>query len=113
MSSTKDLILKYYNSWQEPVDLAEFRSCLDDNCTADMGMFQASNAGELMSVVRSNPTPWKNVELLDSTFSDDRGTIVYQGEDSLMGTKFRACESIEVKGGKIVKIVGLVGAVND
>jgi len=99
--TNKDLVLKFWNSWQQPADWEEMRSCLADNYQFDAGMFHCKNAEEAVGIAQMG-NPWKEVKLLDIVCTEDQAAIIYQGTDTVSGAKFRVSEFLKIAQGKIV-----------
>ena len=102
---TKKLVMKYFNSWQEPSDFNEMRECLSENFILDAGIFVFRNADDFVKISEQNGTPWKDIELLDSIFHDDKAAIIYEGTEKKSEKKFRISEFITVAEDKIEKIL--------
>ena len=100
--SAKDLILKYWKSWQQPSDFDEMQSCLADDITLDFAGQKIEGAEAFRQIVEASADPWKDVELIDATFSDDGGAIIYEGTSEAQGHRIRVAEIIHVKDGRIV-----------
>jgi len=76
---SKDLVLRYFNSWQEPADYEEFRSCISDNLIFDSNLAKIEDGDVLTEFVRSNESPWEDVKLLGSLFLDSKAALFYEG----------------------------------
>lgn len=105
---TKKLILKYFHSWQEPLDINEFRRCLDDNVVFDAGNMKIEGGDKLVEMIKSTESPWKDVTLLESMFQENQGTIFYEGIDKKTGSKTRVAEHITIANGRIAKIIAAI-----
>ena len=66
------LILKYYQSWLEPTDLAAFRACLADDVVFDGGAMSLVGGDALTDMIRQTGSPWRDVTLLASIFTAER-----------------------------------------
>lgn len=111
MNSTeksKDLVLRYFNSWREPADYEEFRSCISDNLIFDSNLAKIEGGDVLTEFVRSNESPWEDVKLLGSLFLDSKAALFYEGTAKNSGVKTRVAEYIEISKGKIIKISALI-----
>ena len=102
---TKILVMKYFNSWQEPSDFKEMRECLSENFYLDAGIFNFSSADDFVKISEENGSPWKDVKLLESIFYENKAAIIYEGAEKKSDSIFRVSEFIEVNDGKIQKIL--------
>ena len=105
---TKTLILNYWRSWQTPADFDEMESCLARDVVMNMGAFEARSAAEFRAIVESNPAPWERVELVDSCFGEDFGTLVYEGTNTASGRRTRVAELLRVDDGRISRVTGVL-----
>ncbi len=106
--NTKDLVLNYFNSWQEPADFDEMKSYLADDVTFDGGdMMKITGSEALKQVISANPDPWSKVTLLRSYFGDDEAILFYQGKTS-QGNTARVAEYMTLTAGKISSIVAIM-----
>lgn len=94
---TKSLILKYWNSWQKK-DWQAMRECLAETIVFGGNPMPS----EQLVVMSENGTPWKNVTMIDSQFSANKGSILYEGTNTLTGKVIRVAEFITIENGKIV-----------
>ena len=101
----KDLILKYWNSWQKP-DWEEMRSCLANEINFGGHPMNADQ----FTVMCQNGNPWKDVSLLASHFTDAGGAILYEGTDTVTEKTIRVGEFITVEDDKIVASVASFGS---
>lgn len=90
----KNITLKYFNSWQEPADFEELSSCLADNFRIDAGFFKFNGKEEFIQFLKSNHSPWKDVKLLSSIFSENNAAILYEGINVDTNKKMRVSEHI-------------------
>ena len=104
---TKQLVLKYWNSWQGDPDWESFRECLDENCKVNMGVFEANNAEMLLTITKSG-NPWKDVEMLELICDENKAALIYQGTDTTSGQKFRVSEFITLDNHKIQQVIGSI-----
>ena len=111
--NSEQLILKYFNSWQVPTDLEEMISCLDENLSIDGGFFKFDNSADLIKFIEANPSPWKEVKLLSSIFSKNKGAICYEGINTENNVKMRVSEHISISKGKIVEILTVITQLNN
>ncbi len=101
VSHTKQVVLKYFHSWQEPADFDGMKSCLADDVVFDAGILKIIGAENLCNEVKKTAPPWKDVELLKSLFLESQAVLFYEGTDKNSGIKTRVAEFLELKGGKI------------
>ncbi|MEM9070100.1 MAG: nuclear transport factor 2 family protein [Myxococcota bacterium] len=106
--STKDVVLGYWNAWQDPADFAAMVGYLHSDASLDMGVFRAESASEWRAIVERDPTPWDDVALLASVFADDNAAIVYEGTHRVSGQRFRVAELITLRDGKIATVHGVL-----
>ena len=96
-TSSKDVILAYWKSWQiKDWDLLE--GSLADNL--DFGG-QPMPRDAFLQMCKQG-SPWKDVDLIDSLFTDDAGALIYEGTDTKSGERVRVAEIVRVEGGKVV-----------
>lgn len=105
---TKELVLKYFHSWQQPSDFEEMRSYLADDLKFDGGIFTANSAEELMAIIKQTASPWKDVHLLGSLFSEGEATIFYEGTDIKSNQKIRVAELITIQNDKISQVIAVI-----
>ncbi len=108
--TTRAVILRYFNAWQEPADLEDMRACLDDAVVSDLGFTQVQGADKLVAMIEGTGTPWKDVTLLESMFTDRAGALFYEGVSVNDGTKTRVGEHVTVENGKITRITASICA---
>lgn len=101
--NTKELVLKYFHSWQSPADFEEMKSYLAPDISFDMNGFQLNGIEAVMGMVMQDPTPWKEVELLDSQFSPAQAAIIYQGVNTATDQKIRVAEHLCLANDKITR----------
>jgi hypothetical protein len=105
---TQKLILKYFYSWQEPLNINEFRECLDENVLFDAGNMKMEGSDKLADMIKSTESPWKDVTLLESMVQENQGIIFYEGIDKKTGSKMRVAEHITIANGRIAKIIAAI-----
>lgn len=93
--NSKEITLKYFNSWQEPADFEELSSYLAEEFSIDAGIFTFNSKKEFVQFLKSNPTPWKEVKLLSSVFSEKNTSILYEGVNTANNKKMRVAEHIQ------------------
>ncbi len=107
-ATIENLVLRYFQSWQEPADLEEFRACLADNVVFDSPFGKVDGADALTEMVRNTEAPWEGVTLLTSTFDANSGALFYDGIDSKTGARMRVGEHLRVHGGQIDYITAAI-----
>ncbi len=108
---TKELVLRYWRSWQDPSDFAAFRSCLADEVVFDSGTHTLSGADVLTAAVETTESPWKSVKMLASMFGAEEAAILYEGVDKRSGIKTRVAEQLTVRDGLITRIITAIAPV--
>jgi|GEM_PF-2537232 len=103
--NNKQLILKYWNSWQA-ADWTTLRSSLAD---------QLDFAGNIMDSddfvgMCQQGSPWRDVVMLSSFFTEEGGALLYEGVDTSNGQTIRVGEFIQVRGGQIIKSIASFGS---
>ena len=102
------LILRYFHSWQEPSDFEEFRACLADDVVFDSNFGVVTGADALTEMVRRNESPWEDVTLLGSIFSDGSGALFYDGTDKATRERTRVGEHLTVRHGRIYRVTAVI-----
>lgn len=92
---------RYFQSWQEPADWEEFRSCLGDDVVFDPGGASIQGADQLTEMLRASESPWREVELLASLFGDDSAALFYEGTERSSGIRHRVAEYLDIEQGRI------------
>ncbi|MCG8308031.1 MAG: nuclear transport factor 2 family protein [Cytophagales bacterium] len=110
--NSEELVLKYFNSWQEPADFREMESCLSEDLVIESGFFAFRNRNDFVSFLRHNPAPWKDVKLIASVFDPEHSAIVYEGVNTADHKKMRVAELIKISGGKIIEIQTVISQLN-
>ena len=106
--SSKELVLKYFHSWQQPADFEEMKSCLSEDFTIDGGFFKFDSIDDFSGFLEENPTPWKDVTLLSSAFYDDKSFLLYEGVNTATEQKMRVSEHIRIRDGKIKDVQSVI-----
>lgn len=109
---SKELVLKYFNSWQEPADFQETADCLSDNFKIDAGFFSFENKKSFIQFLESNPAPWKNVKMLSSFFGENFSAILYEGINTVNNKKMRVSEHIQIQDNKIKEVFTVIAELN-
>ena len=102
--NTKELVLKYFNSWQQPADFNAMASCLSEHLKVNSGFFKFDSRENFIHFLKANPAPWKGVKLLSSFFHEEDASILYEGINTGMNRKMRVSEHISISEGKIIDI---------
>lgn len=110
---TRGLVLKYFHSWQRPPDYNKLRACLADNLEFDGGMFKGKGGDAFREMIEQTESPWENVTLLDSVFTDEKAALIYEGVDTTTKIKTRVAEVVTVQGDKITRIYAVITPLND
>ena len=100
----KETTLKYFHSWQGPTDFDELSAYLVDGFKIDTGFFSFENKTEFIQFPRSNPAPWRDVNLLSSIFSGNESAILYEGINKATNKKMRVSEHIKCRDGNMSEI---------
>ncbi len=108
---TRDIVLKYWRSWQDPADFTAFRSCLSDEVVFDSGTHTLSGADALNSAVETTESPWKSVKMLAAMFGAEEASILYEGVDKRSGIKTRVAEHLTLRGDRITRIIAAIAPV--
>ncbi|MEO9870456.1 hypothetical protein [Ekhidna sp.] len=106
--NTQELVLKYFNSWQEPADFDETAACLHDQVAVDLGFFKSNHKAEFIGMMSMNPSPWKDMDLLFSKYIGDFACIIYEGIDTQNNAKMRVSECLEVQDNLIVSVSSVI-----
>ena len=104
-SSNRDLIMKYWYSWQKP-DWPEMRSCLAP--TVLFGGTELDSDAFVEMCGQGNP--WKDVIMLSDFFTEKGGAILYEGTDTVTGQRIRVGEFITVRDNKITASIASFGS---
>ncbi len=109
----ESLVMKYFNSWQSPTDFEEMADCLTPTMTIDAGIFHFDNREAFVNFCTQNPTPWKEVTLLSSIYSDGKAAIMYEGVNTANNQRMRVSEHLEITDGKISDIKTVITALGN
>ena len=102
---SRQLVLRYFNSWQQPANFDEMRSYLADNLIFDAGFHHLEGGDAFAEFCKNAGSPWEDVDLLATIFKDNEATLFYEGVNVETRVKTRVAEHITVKQGKIAKII--------
>ncbi len=100
MQQTKDLVLNYFNSWQQQ-NWDQLRDCLAEHFSLDSLSMGFNNRDEFVEFCKNGPK-WSDVKLLDSLFSDSQATLLYEGVTDT-GHKIRVAEFLRLDSNKLIK----------
>ena len=107
MATTEDVIMTYWRSWQQrPPDLDTMRSCLADELDMEPQPMMADEFAEMVA----QGSPWDDVTMIDTLFTNDRGALLYQGTNTANGETIRIGEILTVEDGKITRIRAAIPA---
>jgi hypothetical protein len=103
--STKELVLKYFYSWQKK-DWEEMRSCLSDSLEFAPGT-PFKSPDDFVNFCKTQGSPWRNVTLIGGVFTEEQASLFYEGIITATEKKIQVGELITVSDGKIVKLYGV------
>ncbi|MCG8423747.1 MAG: antibiotic biosynthesis monooxygenase [Proteobacteria bacterium] len=101
--ATKELVLKYFNSWQNH-DWETMRACLADELDFEGPQGPATMSADQFAEMCSKGSPWRDVELIDSLFLDGQASLLYRAIDTKNDTPVRVGEFVTVRDGKVAKM---------
>jgi len=110
---TKELVLKYFHSWQNPADFDEMGGYLAEDIVFDRNGHQLQGVEAVIGMLMQNPTPWKEVQLLDAVFSSDQAVLVYQGVNTATNQKIRVAEHLHLANLQITKVTAVLSILPD
>lgn len=102
MDQTKELILRYFHSWQQD-DYSTLRECLDDDFEVNLNGLTINNADTFVKISESGDA-WQEVTLIDAIYTDDKAAIMYEGING-KGLPVRVGEMLSIRDGKIISSV--------
>lgn len=108
---TQQLVIKYFQSWQEPSNFEEMEECLSPDMKINSGFFAFEDRNTFMSFLEQNSTPWREIELKSTFFSDNFATILYEGINSETNQKMRVSEHLTIEHGKISSIQTVISKI--
>ena len=103
--ATKELVLRYFNSWQRQ-DWETMRACLADTIDFEGPGGAGPMSADDFTAMCSKGSPWRDVELIDSMFQDGHASLLYKGIDTKNDGKVRVGEFVTVENGEVVKLRG-------
>lgn len=80
---------------------------MKDDFTFDAGFFKTETADQLIELMKKG-NPWKEIELIDIITVGNKGTLFYEGIDSVTKAKIRIAEIITVDGDKVASCVACI-----
>lgn len=101
------LILEYWNAWQDG-DFEAFRNTLADDVEVDLGVGLVLQGAEMVTAVSEAGHPFRDVEMVATSFHETGGTIIYTGVDDVTDQPLRISEVVEVRHGEIVRVTGVL-----
>ncbi len=103
--STEELVMTYWRSWQggDP-DWATMRACMADEIDTEAGVVPAD---QIVAMARGG-NPWRDVELLDAIYADDRAALLYRGVDTVSDETMNVAEFLSVADGRIARLRGII-----
>lgn len=108
----KELILKYWKSWQNHGNWEETRSLMKDNMVFDTGIFKTDSADQLIQLMQKGD-PWQAIKLLDLVIEGNKGTLIYEGINSVNQSKIRIAEILTVEDGKIANCLASISVITE
>jgi ketosteroid isomerase-like protein len=104
---TRELVLRYWLSWQEG-DWEAFRSCLADEIFFD-GVYARLHDPDRLVEFRRQADPLRGVTMLESFFGSGEAALLYTGTSTETGAQLRVAELIETRRGRIARIRSVTG----
>ena len=102
--ATRDLVLKYFHSWQKPPNFDEMAECFSDDAEIDLGVTTLRGGKAFKDAVGRGESTWLGVKLLESVFSENEAALFYEGMEEASGVRHRVAEHLTVEGGKIARM---------
>lgn len=109
--TTEQLVLKYFQSWKEKGHLDEMDECLSPDLKINSGFFEFDSSASFIGFLEEHFTPWKNITLISSFFSEDFAAILYEGVNAETNQKMRVSEHLTISKGKIKNIETVIAQV--
>jgi hypothetical protein len=111
---TRQVVFKYFHSWQKPSDYRAFRDALADDVVFDAGGdARITGADALTANVRATEAPWTTVTLLASMFQGDQAALFYEGVDERTEHRTRVAEHLKIHHGRITHILATIRPVDE
>ena len=105
IKANKELILKYFYSWQKG-DFDALRNSVHDNVEFDLNGNKITGADTFVEMCKKG-VKWEKVDLLDSIFYANKSALIYDGITE-KGEKVRVGEIISISEGKIIKAIAAI-----
>lgn len=109
--NTEQLVLKYFQSWKEKGSLDEMNECLSSDLKINSGFFEFESSASFIGFLDEHFTPWKDISLISSFFSEGFAAILYEGVNSETNQKMRVSEHLTISDGKIKTIETVIAQV--
>ncbi len=106
--NVQNLVMAYFQSWQEPADWSAFRGALADDVVFDAGSVVMTGADQLTSALQATESPWQDVTLLASMYAERDAVLFYEGVDKASGVRTRVAEHLALRDGKIEKVIAAI-----
>ncbi|MEO9884211.1 MAG: hypothetical protein ABJR05_08045 [Balneola sp.] len=100
--NTEKLVLKYFQSWKEKGSLNEMNESL--YLKINSGFFESGRSASFIGFLEEHFTPWNNITLISSFFSENFAAILYEGVNAETNQKMRVSEHLTISKGKIKTI---------
>lgn len=110
--NTKELVLKYWRSWQDHSSWETTRSLMKDDFKFDAGDLITHSADDLIRLMKRG-NPWKDIELIECVVDDNKGALLYEGTDSETSVRFRIAEIITVEEDKVSACIANISRLPD
>ncbi|MDN5204849.1 nuclear transport factor 2 family protein [Fulvivirgaceae bacterium BMA10] len=105
IEKNKELVLKYFYSWQKG-DFEALRASLQDDVEFDMNGNKITGADPFVEMCK-NGIKWVKVDLLDSIFHHDKAALIYDGITE-KGGNVRVAEVITIENDKIRSAIAAI-----
>lgn len=109
--NTKDVVISYFESWHEPADFKKMRTYLADDAYFDAGFFSIQGADEFVQMLEATESPWKDIVVLGTIFTETHASLMYKGTDKNTGVSYRVGEYIELTDGKITLVESAISVI--
>ena len=102
--ATRELVMKYFHSWQKPPNFDEMADCFSADAEIDLGVTTLRGGKAFKDAVGRGESTWLGVKLLESVFSGNEAALFYEGMEEATGVRHRVAEHLTVEGGKIARM---------
>lgn len=107
MEDNKELVLRYWNSWQK-ADFEEMRECLADKFSlSGGGQFKFDDPDKFVEMSKMG-NGWRDVTMIDMVAEGNKVSMIYSGTDKVTEVHYRVAEFISVTDGKISDIEAVI-----